>query len=642
MNNLKRLETFCRIDSNLESTPLCPSKAQYTQLATHSDVSLEQVFHHSLSPSPIPMLNNDGIEHLIQAENTPTEALENLLQNAHNLTFNAPPQNPVQRDLLSPNFEVVNPPELLTQISSGLTNMPPEKRPRELECNEATSSCTSCSQSKCAKGIRVENETYENILRKHVRASKEGVGLVHKARLELFRCIITFLFNCAVPPMLENSIRNVSVHSVVQIAMDMDENPLCNAFTLVVEHTSGSPERTFHRVPGVLVEALRSYFTAVRPFFVTKETKLALARYEKDDKRAINTEFFFVNSIGKTDFRVKSVVDLFLDSMKAEQKSQNSLKSKVAELMPLSNDPSFKLEKMKHAVNLVLFKVEGFDKDEVRRAVRSRQGQQRYSRQSARAIQYFDHVNGKISANGLESKVGAFFQRKKWVSLEDRNQDVKKVTAQLLILSNNMSIRKLAQIPDSSGIRYVGLSHNLPYEEQVMLSQRCKTQQWPGICLAKMSQYGRCVIATQNFSKDDILMDYHGEVYLNISFNQVLEKEGVEQEFVLEVISGSQKTIIDATKEICSLHPSVRCPGRLANHSQLKTNAANMKPTVIELYHDGSKIVVFRATRDIQPFEQLRWDYNDPVANRLFQEPDNTQPLFTNNSQPRHETHSLP
>ena len=124
-----------------------------------------------------------------------------------------------------------------------------------------------------------------------------------------------------------------------------------------------------------------------------------------------------MNSNGKTDFRVKSVVDLFISSKKAEIKDQYTLKGKVAELMPLSNDPCFKIAKLKHAVNLVLSNVEGFDKDDVRNAVRARQDQQRYTRQSARALLYFEHVSGKVAFNCLESRVAAFFQQQKWTSL---------------------------------------------------------------------------------------------------------------------------------------------------------------------------------------------------------------------------------
>ena len=184
--------------------------------------------------------------------------------------------------------------------------------------------------------------------------------------------------------------------------------------------------------------------------------------------------------------------------------------------------------------------------------------------------------------------MAAFFQRQKWTSLEDKNQDVKKVTAQLLILSNNQSIRKSSQVHESSGIRYAGLAHNLPYEEQILLSQRCETQLWPGICLAKMSKFGRCVIATQKFSKDDILMDYHGEVYLNMSLSQVLGKEGVEQEFVLEVKSGASRRIIDASKEICPLHPNIRCPGRLAVEIKRRQYEANSDRIVSKWQKDCS------------------------------------------------------
>ena len=82
-----------------------------------------------------------------------------------------------------------------------------------------------------------------------------------------------------------------------------------------------------------------------------------------------------MNSIGNTDFRVKSVVDLFIPSKKAERKDRNTLK-----LMPLSKDPCFKIAKLKHAMDLVLSNIEGFDKDEVRNAVRARRDQQRYTR----------------------------------------------------------------------------------------------------------------------------------------------------------------------------------------------------------------------------------------------------------------------
>ena len=144
-------------------------------------------------------------------------------------------------------------------------NEPPGKRPIDFQCSEDN---LSNSQSKCAKVTYFDNNVYERTLTKHVQASNENVGLVQKAKLELFRCIITTLFNYAVPHLLEIPIRNVSVHSVVQIVMDHEEDSLSDAFNPCVEHAIGSSERTVHRVSGSLVEALEVYFTPIRPFLL--------------------------------------------------------------------------------------------------------------------------------------------------------------------------------------------------------------------------------------------------------------------------------------------------------------------------------------------------------------------------------------
>ena len=67
--------------------------------------------------------------------------------------------------------------------------------------------------------------------------------------------------------------------------------------------------------------------------------------------------------------------------------------------------------------------------------------------------------------------------------------------------------------------------------------------------------------------------------------------------------------------------------GRLANHAtQRKNNAdnreANMKSTSILLdYTDPPvRIAVMKARRQIEPFEQLRFDYGDKTAQELFTE----------------------
>ena len=162
------------------------------------------------------MMNSDGIEHL--SEHTPTDALEHLLQNAYNLTqIPLPPENPLRQD--TPSQNSLPHQNLPPQSNVPGTNVPPQlneppgKRPFDSQCSGNN---LSNSQSKCAIVTYFDNNMYERTLAKHVQASKENVGLVQIAKLELFRCIITTLFVYAVPPMLESSTRNVSVHSVVQ------------------------------------------------------------------------------------------------------------------------------------------------------------------------------------------------------------------------------------------------------------------------------------------------------------------------------------------------------------------------------------------------------------------------------------------
>ena len=67
--------------------------------------------------------------------------------------------------------------------------------------------------------------------------------------------------------------------------------------------------------------------------------------------------------------------------------------------------------------------------------------------------------------------------------------------------------------------------------------------------------------------------------------------------------------------------------GRLANHvTQRRNNAdnreANMKTTSIILNNTDRplRVAVMKARRQIEPFEQLRFDYGDKTAHELFTE----------------------
>ena len=89
------------------------------------------------------------------------------------------------------------------------------------------------------------------------------------------------------------------------------------------------------------------------------------------------------------------------------------------------------------------------------------------------------------------------------------------------------------------------------------------------------SKFGRGVVATRAFQKNEVVIDYHGQVFLKTSMDKVSAIEGVKQEFCLE-IKGPGRRVINASAETCPVHPDSRCMGRLANHSVLE---ANMKST---------------------------------------------------------------
>ena len=127
----------------------------------------------------------------------------------------------------------------------------------------------------------------------------------------------------------------------------------------------------------------------------------------------------------------------------------------------------------------------------------------------------------------------------------------------------------------------------------------------------------RGLIALQSFKKDDVLVDYHGKVVININADHNWLQPGVLSEYVLQN-AGPPRRLIDASNEECRLHNWNVCLGRSANHATQKKNEANMKMVEVVLSSIGERIVILKARRDIVPFEQLRFDCGDKVAQALF------------------------
>ena len=186
-------------------------------------------------------------------------------------------------------------------------------------------------------------------------------------------------------------------------------------------------------------------------------------------------------------------------------------------------------------------------------------------------------------------------------------------------------MRRQAPLSDSTGVRYKHYDE-FDQDQQIELNHRCETQEWVGICDVTFAKFGRGLISTQRIKKDDVVVDYHGKVITNTPFDQYCKQPAVLPEYCME-IPGPMKRIIDASNETCPHHAKNRCLGRFANHSfgshSKMSQTQNMKTAEIlldKLEQNQTRVVVLKARRAIEPFEQLRFDYGDDRARKLFSE----------------------
>lgn len=174
------------------------------------------------------------------------------------------------------------------------------------------------------------------------------------------------------------------------------------------------------------------------------------------------------------------------------------------------------------------------------------------------------------------------------------------------------------------------IKHYRKPEFQMCLKSKCYSQDWPGVCDVTLPTFGRAVIATQKFSAGDVLLDYHGRIvehYRSVEEYCQEDPDVRSPNYIVE-IRQSKRRLIDATQDPCFCHISMRCLGRLVNHASEKTKAGRSRLTcnlrLKEIVCDKIapdatsrqhlRYVVLVAKRDIEPLEQLLFDYGDEVA----------------------------
>lgn len=171
-------------------------------------------------------------------------------------------------------------------------------------------------------------------------------------------------------------------------------------------------------------------------------------------------------------------------------------------------------------------------------------------------------------------------------------------------------------------------SSSLTQQERKVVFERCQLQVWPNLsvredCGADVEggrKIGRGVVAMSYFRQNEIVLDYHGRRISRKERDEIVQNQNDNDRRSDYIFIGIQGLIIDGSDEICDCHPHVRLLGRLVNHAEMKAPACNIVPRFFR--HEDSKkthtFILFVASRDIEPLEELRYDYNDENCADMF------------------------
>ena len=129
----------------------------------------------------------------------------------------------------------------------------------------------------------------------------------------------------------------------------------------------------------------------------------------------------------------------------------------------------------------------------------------------------FNDTCSKIWSYFLYYHTNCFFQRQKWTT-KDSNLDIKKVHLLVLAMITSTPKRK------NSGIQKIifkGMAGNMDYEDQSLL-----IESWPGVTQTVFANFGRGLVATREFVKNEVVIDYHGQVFTKKTMEEVSPNRG--------------------------------------------------------------------------------------------------------------------
>ena len=121
------------------------------------------------------------------------------------------------------------------------------------------------------------------------------------------------------------------------------------------------------------------------------------------------------------------------------------------------------------------------------------------------------------------------------------------------------------------------------------------------------------------FKKDDVTCDSHGCLVDEKDATSYPARRGRDMSYIIEVTTDI-KRLVDASNEDCPHHLRNLCLGRLCNHSRLRNKqcTARLGEVVCRKLSQKPRKVALVALRDLPPFTQVLFGYDDPAAWKMF------------------------